>query len=53
MVCVDCRRAGEVASVNRSAAEELHGKCRGKTWCDCQHVVLERSPEPVADRVDC
>lgn len=33
MVCGDCK-------------DRKHEKCRGETWCDCQHrKTVERVPE--------
>lgn len=36
MICEDC---SEAANTNNM---DLHGKCRGGTWCDCQHLRNKR-----------
>ena len=33
-ICKDCIIAGLDPSLR-----DHHAKCRGGTWCDCQHVV--------------
>jgi hypothetical protein len=40
MICKPCREGGECNSGGYYLlALELHGKCKGETWCDCQHDV--------------
>lgn len=34
-------------ALHLAEARELHAKCRGRSWCDCQHVMPdEMQPEP-------
>lgn len=45
MVCQRCRKAGNLARHPERVlpgeldAGAMHAKCRGGTWCDCQHEV--------------
>jgi hypothetical protein len=53
MICCSCRYAGNIVSldaaedgtgVSEEKVAELHGKCPGRTWCDCQHQAPARPP---------
>jgi hypothetical protein len=39
MTCTDCREAGTAlaSGAPTEVVEALHAKCKGDTWCDCQH----------------
>jgi hypothetical protein len=36
----------KVHALHLDEAAALHGKCRGRTWCDCQHATPDRAPAP-------
>lgn len=53
MICPECKEAGDMipalkaveetknpamALLIREKIKEAHAKCRGNTWCDCQHL---------------
>lgn len=37
MICLDCQAASR--DEHAAVSKELHSKCKGGTWCDCQHVL--------------
>lgn len=47
MICKHCAEGADVKdapgatrhrlSANREKRNQLHGKCRGGSWCDCNH----------------
>lgn len=46
MICPACASAADLVTLPapqikaaRSLAVDMHGSCRGGTWCSCQHVV--------------
>lgn len=52
MICTECRNAGdangllntgtapdEMEYTLQQAADEFHKRCKGGTWCDCQHKL--------------
>lgn len=39
-VCTACRSAG--TAPDRDAKLGCHERCKGGTWCDCQHRVTQR-----------
>jgi hypothetical protein len=46
VICSSCRYAGNVRELDDYAfgvsdekTAELHAKCPGGTWCDCQHII--------------
>lgn len=40
------------ATTIRYAAKDQHDKCKGGTWCDCQHVLGRVNSEVVSSRAD-
>jgi hypothetical protein len=49
MICAPCKEGGKVMRDGlpdeaRLLHNHCHGKKKSKTHCDCQCVVLERSP---------
>lgn len=36
-------RSQETVTAQR-AAQNVHGACKGGTWCDCQHMLPVRGP---------
>lgn len=54
MICMDCGKAGEMnwllntgtastglRDLMLEKAQTLHSRCKGGTWCDCQHHLGE------------
>lgn len=38
MICQTCKEAAQLSEdVDLETAKELHAKCKGGTFCDCQH----------------
>jgi hypothetical protein len=35
MICEFCAQAADTDNM------DLHGKCRGETWCDCGHMRIK------------
>lgn len=48
-ICDGCKAAADLIKrdeperlANMVTARHLHAKCRGGSWCDCQHVEVQR-----------
>lgn len=51
-ICQPCRQGADLPAPARRedslsvelARAELHGQCRGGTWCDCLHRLARKRP---------
>jgi hypothetical protein len=38
VICPDCKAAGAALDLDiPELVEKFHAKCKGDSWCDCQH----------------
>jgi len=46
-ICTPCKSAGEdntlLQGANLIIKRILHDKCKGGTWCDCQHRIGKKN----------